>query len=352
MPTIQVKGLTKKFGGFTAVDNIDLIVNNGEYATLVGPSGCGKTTLLRMISGLLKPTTGDVLLDGKSVVDKPPEDRSIGYLFQNYALFPHMKVIENVGYGPMMHGLSRARSDIMADDMLRLVRLLSWAGYMPADLSGGMQQRVALVRALAAGTRILFLDEPMSSLDPKIGVRLRYEILKMAKKLELTVVHVTHNQVDAMSISDKVIVMKEGRIMQVGPPLEVYYTHVSPYIAHFIGDSNFLEVMRVGLHTASYRGVHLRVGKRIKKAHIVLAIRPGRILFEERLENTLHGVVSSANFLGRTTRYKVDVGGQHIIVQTAKHPEIKKGDKVSIYLPKEDITVFEGFDLKEELRIM
>jgi len=354
MPNIELKGLVKRFEeGFTAVDHVSLVVRDREYATLLGPSGCGKTTLLRMIAGLLHPDEGEILVDGKSIVDVPPEDRNIGYLFQNYALFPHMNVGENVGYGPMVRGENKADTIKINEDMLRLVKLLEWARFMPRELSGGMQQRVAMARSLAAGCKILFLDEPLSSLDPKIGVTLRYEIKKTAASLGLTVIHVTHDQADAMSISDKVIVMRKGRIVQTGTPKEVYNSPLSPYVAHFIGESNFIKVKPASGGFVSFDGHNIALESPVKGSSLVLAIRPERILFEERLENTLSGVIEDANFLGPVTRFTVKVGGVRFNVSTAKHDELCKGDKVPIYLPPSAIRVFSGVkDLDEELRIL
>ncbi|MFH1055010.1 MAG: ABC transporter ATP-binding protein [Candidatus Altiarchaeota archaeon] len=354
MPIIELRNVAKKFGDYTAVKDINLRIMEGEYVTLLGPSGCGKTTLLRMIAGLTDPTEGDILLHKKSVLDVPAEDRSIGYLFQNYALFPHLDVKENVGYGLLVRGDHKVAIESQTGDMLRMVNLLEWAGYMPQQLSGGMQQRVALVRSLAVGFKILFLDEPMSSLDPKIALKLRYEIQKTAKKLKLTVVHVTHDQADAMSISDRIIVMKHGRIAQIGTPKEIYYRPNSPYVAHFIGESNFLKVASGEGNTISFNGNTLMVTESTTgKNNIVAAIRPEKILFEKRLENTLEGTIKDVNFMGSTTRFQVEVDGLTFTVSTAKHPELKPGMKVNLYLPPEEITLFHDItDLEEELKIL
>ena len=354
MPSIELRNVTKKFSNITAVKDVSFKIRDGEYVTLLGPSGCGKTTLLRMIAGLLKPTEGDILIDGRSIVNVPPEDRNIGYLFQNYALFPHMNVAENIGYGLLVRGTDKAQTKKATDEMLRFVNLLDWAGFMPRELSGGMQQRAALVRALAAGCKTLFLDEPMSSLDPKIGVKLRYEIHKTAKKLGLTVVHVTHDQADAMSISDRIIVMKHGGVVQVGDPKEIYYKPSTPYVAFFVGESNFMKAVPAGGSTVSIDDHTIEVKENVAgKKDLVLAIRPERILFEKRLENTFDGVVEDINFLGSTTRFLIKVNNLSFMVSTAKRPEIKKGSKLSIYLPPEDIMVFHDIvNLEEELKVM
>jgi thiamine transport system ATP-binding protein len=354
MPSIELNGVKKEFEGYTAVKDINLRIHDGEYVTLLGPSGCGKTTLLRMMAGLIDPTEGDILIDGKSQAGTPPEDRNIGYLFQNYALFPHMNVKENVGYGLLVRGHDKADVVEEAEKMLRMVNLLMWGGHMPNELSGGMQQRVALVRSLAAGGRIMFLDEPMSSLDPKIGLKLRYELQKTAKKLNLTVIHVTHDQADAMSISDKIIVMRRGRIAQVGTPKEIYFRPISPYVAHFIGESNFLKAESGDENTILFGGHTLAVKEKpAASGALIAAIRPEKILFEKRLLNSLEGIVKDVNFLGPTTRFSIDIGGMELTVSTAKRPELKVGSKVSIYLPPDEITLFCGIkDLTEELKVM
>jgi putative spermidine/putrescine transport system ATP-binding protein len=354
MPSLELIGVGKRFKDHVAVSGINLRIADGEYATLLGPSGCGKTTLLRMMAGLIDPDEGDILVDGKSQLGIPPEDRNIGYLFQNYALFPHMDVEDNVGYGPQVRGDFRAQVKEAADDMLRFVKLLEWAGYMPNELSGGMRQRVALARSLAAGSKILFLDEPMSSLDPKIGVTLRYELKRTAKCLGLTVIHVTHDQADAMSISDRVIVMRRGAIAQVGKPKEVYYRPVSPYVAHFIGETNFLKAEPADANTLLVGGRTLEVEEDVLgKKNVVAAIRPEKIIFASRLENTFEGVVKSVNFMGPTTKFMVDAGGISFAVSTAKFPELQAGSRVSVYLPPKDIRVFHGVaNLEEELRIL
>ena len=263
-----------------------------------------------------------------------------------------MSVKENVRSGPRVMGSSVGEADVIGDKMLRLVKLLERANFMPATLSGGMQQRVALVRALAAETKILFLDEPLSTLDPKVGVILRYEIHKMAKKLGLTVIHVTHDQQDAMSISDKVVVMKWGKVIQVGIPKEVYFNPRTPYVAHFLGESNFIRAGVCGANEAEFSGNRVRTSSEVCGENVVLAIRPEKILFENRLENTFEGVVGKVNFMGSVTRYSVLVDGVMFNVETAKHPELMEGSKVRIYLPPNEVMVFKGFDLEDELRII
>ncbi|MFH0862907.1 MAG: ABC transporter ATP-binding protein [Candidatus Altiarchaeota archaeon] len=354
MPSIELKNVGKRYGDYAAVSDVNLKVADGEYVTLLGPSGCGKTTLLRMIAGLAEPSEGDILIDGRSVSGVPPHDRRIGYLFQNYALFPHLDVEGNIGFGPLMRGDFKSAIDKTTSEMLRMIRLLEWAGYMPNQLSGGMQQRVALARSLAVGFKILLLDEPMSSLDPKIALKLRYELQKTAKTLGLTVIHVTHDQADAMSVSDRIIVMRRGAVAQVGSPKEIYYLPSSPFVAHFIGESNFLKAQAAGLNLISVSGLQISVQEDVAgRKDIVAAVRPEAILFEHRLENSFEGIVKDVRFLGPTTRFEVDVCGITFTVSTAKHPELRRGSRVKIYLPPGEITLFHGVaDLEKELRVL
>ncbi len=354
MPTVKLKDVMKRYGDYTAVKDINLDVDDGSYTTLLGPSGCGKTTILRMIAGLVKPTEGEILIDGVSILETPPYDRNMGYLFQNYALFPHMTVIENVGYGLLVRGFGREHIRTVSQDMLRFVDLLGRADFMPDELSGGMCQRVALVRALCAGCKLLLLDEPMSSLDPKEGVRLRYQLKKTAKKLGLTVIHVTHGQADAMSISDDIIVMRRGAIAQVGAPKKIYNEPATPYIAHFIGESIFMNGRSEGNDTVLVGDQKFKVNTDVSGMDdIVLAIRPEKILFSKAAENTLDGKVLDVNFIGSVTRFIVLACGIEFIVTTAKYPDINVGDDINLYLPPKDIMVFSGIqDLEKELKVL
>jgi len=248
MPKIQLKGVTKRFGKkILAVDNVSLEIQDKEYFSLIGPSGCGKTTLLRMIAGLIQPTKGEIYIDDTLVNDVPPEDRGIGFVFQTYALFPHMNVFDNVTYGPRVKAWEAKRAASLGRETLEMVKLDKRADAYPHELSGGMMQRVAVARALAAGSKILLLDEPLGALDAKIRNELRYEIKRLVEDLGLTAIHVTHDQAEAMAISDRIAVMKKGRILQVGTPYELYMNPQQIFIANFIGESNFLEGRVIGM---------------------------------------------------------------------------------------------------------
>src|SRR3989337_4258489 len=281
MPDVRIVNLTKKFGDITALENINLHVHDQEYFALLGPSGCGKTTLLRLIAGLIEPDTGEIWIGNKRVDDVPPEDRDCGFVFQTFALFPHMKVWDNVLYGPKVKNFNLKEAETIGDEVLELVKLHERLDAYPNELSGGMMQRIAVARALAAGAKTLLLDEPLGQLDAKVRNEIRYEIRKMAKDLNLTAIHVTHDQSEAMSISDRIAVIKQGRIVQVGTSQELYMHPNSLFVAHFIGESNFLEgyitkangqselELRQGLKTNAINQLNIKQGERV-----VLAIRP------------------------------------------------------------------------------
>src|SRR5512137_1195167 len=241
MPEVRVINLNKKFGKVYALDNVSLTIHDQEYFSLLGPSGCGKTTLLRLIAGRIEPDGGEIYIGDRRVDKDPPEDRDIGFVFQTFALFPHMTAWSNVIYGPKVKNYDAKQAETIGHEVLELVKLNERLNAYPSELSGGMMQRIAVARALAAGAKTLLLDEPLGQLDAKVRNEIRYEIRRMAKDLKLTAIHVTHDQAEAMSISDRIAVMKKGKIVQIGSPQELYMHPNSLFVAHFIGESNFLE---------------------------------------------------------------------------------------------------------------
>src|SRR3972149_2377246 len=281
MPDVRVVNLTKKFGGITALESINLHVRDKEYFALLGPSGCGKTTLLRLIAGLIEPDNGEIYIGEKRVDNVPPEDRDIGFVFQTFALFPHMTVWDNVIYGPRVKNFDLKQAETKGDEVLELVKLHERLDAYPNELSGGMMQRIAVARALAAGAKILLLDEPLGQLDAQVRNEIRYEMRRMAKDLSLTAIHVTHDQSEAMSISDRIAVMKKGKIVQVGTPQELYMDPNSLFVAHFIGESNFLEASVAAVNGSDLE-IELRGGAKVQAVgkgvgeseRAVLVIRP------------------------------------------------------------------------------
>ena len=240
MATLELKSLVKRFGDFTAVDGMDLQVAQGEMIALLGGSGCGKTTTLRMIAGFTEPTGGTILVDGEDVGKIPPYKRNIGIFFQNYALFPHMTVFENVAFGLKLQKCSKEETARRVGEILSLVKLTGLDGRYPRELSGGQQQRVALARALVTRPSILLLDEPLSNLDAKLRVEMQVEIKRIQRELGITTIIVTHDHEEAVSLADRVIVMNQGRIQQIGTPQEIFDHPASPFVADFMGFSTFL----------------------------------------------------------------------------------------------------------------
>jgi ABC-type Fe3+/spermidine/putrescine transport system ATPase subunit len=324
MPNVRIVNLTKKFGNIVALDNVSLEIHDKEYFALLGPSGCGKTTLLRLIAGLIEPDSGEIYIGDKRVDDVPPEDREIGFVFQTFALFPHMTAWENVNYGPRVKNFDLKEAGTIGHEVLELVKLHERLNAYPSELSGGMMQRIAVARALAAGAKTLLLDEPLGQLDAKVRNEIRYEMRRMAKDLNLTAIHVTHDQSEAMSISDRIAVMKKGKIVQVGTPQELYMNPNSLFVAHFIGESNFLEGSIVNSNGTDLE-IELRGGAKVQaigkgfgeSERAVLAIRPEIFVVERessKKKNLLRGKVEKITFEGTFVRYVIRLESQDSVV--------------------------------------
>src|SRR2546428_3652918 len=311
---IGLRAVSKKFGTAVAVDHATLDIADGELFTLLGPSGCGKTTLLRLIAGFGAPDTGEIRFGERRVDQLRPYERNIGMVFQNYALWPHMTARANITYGLRLRKLDGATIARRLAEGLRKVNLAGLEDRYPGQLSGGQQQRVALARALVLNPDILLLDEPLSNLDAKIRIQVRAEIRKLQKDLGITTVYVTHDQEEALSLSDRVAVIRDGRVLQVAPPKELYERPVGRFVADFVGTNNFLSGIcreiaagRVAAETAigTVRGsptLGVSPGDRC-----VLAVRPENIALGPGPENTFEGRVVLAAYLGSTLRYDVEM---------------------------------------------
>jgi len=365
MPDIKVVNLTKKYGKLYALDNVSLTIHDQEYFSLLGPSGCGKTTLLRCIAGLIEPDSGEIYIGNRRVDKDPPEDRDVGFVFQTFALFPHMTAWGNVLYGPKVKNYNQKQADTIGHEVLEMVKLNERLDAYPSELSGGMMQRIAVARALAAGAKTLLLDEPLGQLDAKVRNEIRYEIRRMAKDLKLTAIHVTHDQAEAMSISDRIAVMKKGKIVQIGSPQELYMHPNSLFVAHFIGESNFLEGYIIKANGLSE--VELRDGLRVKAINpdikegerIVLAIRPETCDMKTghlEAENALHGKIDKITFEGTLVRYEIRLeNGDRLIINKPSLTEewVKMGQDVTITYPLEKAHLFQYPEagLAEEIRV-
>jgi ABC-type Fe3+/spermidine/putrescine transport system ATPase subunit len=352
MPDVRIVNVTKKYGKIFALDNVSLTIQDKEYFSLLGPSGCGKTTLLRLIAGLIEPDSGEIYIGDKRVDKVPPEDRDIGFVFQTFALFPHMTAWGNVLYGPKVKNYDAKEADTIGHEVLELVKLDERLDAYPNELSGGMMQRIAVARALAAGAKTLLLDEPLGQLDAKVRNEIRYEIRRMAKDLKLTAIHVTHDQGEAMSISDRIAVMKKGKIVQIGTPQELYMHPNSLFVSHFIGETNFLEGYIT--ETNEYSEVELRDGLRVKVINpgikqderVVLAIRPEACEMnkgQDTTENGLLGKIEKVTFEGTMVRYEIRLeNGDRMIINRPSLAEkwVEIGEEVTINYPIEKAHLF------------
>ena len=317
MAFLTLTSVQKLFpGGVAAVEDFTLDVTRGEFVSFLGPSGCGKTTTLRMIAGFEKPTSGTITVDGKDITYKPPNQRNVGMVFQSYALFPNMTVADNIGFGLKVRKRPKAAIDKKVAELIDLMSLGGRADRFPWQMSGGQQQRVALARALAIEPEVLLLDEPLSALDAKIRIVLRKEIRSIQRQLGITTVYVTHDQEEALSLSDRVVVMNEGHIEQLGVPSEIYNFPTTAFVASFVGTLNLVtaRVIDPGAGRLSVDGQEVRTSKAVTdvgaNGRVTLALRPEGIELGdgESGENRLHGTVEDINFLGSIVRIRVKVG--------------------------------------------
>ena len=350
---VIIKNAVKRYGDFTALHGVSLNIEKGEFFTLLGPSGCGKTTLLRMIAGFNSIEGGDFYFGENRINDVPAHKRDIGMVFQNYAIFPHLTVEENVAYGLKARKVDKKEIDRRVKDALELVQIAPLATRKPSELSGGQQQRVALARAFVIEPSVLLMDEPLSNLDAKLRVQMRSIIKKLQRRLGITTIYVTHDQEEALAISDRIAVMNQGRVMQVGTPSEIYAKPENPFVAGFIGVSNFLncDVTKCegGMAKVSIKG-ELDIDVPVRKSYTgkaQLSARPEQLFFSE---TGMPGKVMFSTFLGDFIEYEVELfDGQTLIINeytkdTAKVHEV--GEKVFISF---DATRISLYDEAEEV---
>lgn len=356
---LELHHVTKKFGDFVALDKIDMSVKKGEFVCILGPSGCGKTTLLRVIAGLEQQDEGSVMLDGKDVSREPVAKRKLGIVFQSYALFPNITVLGNVMYG-IRNGFSSAQRKESARQMLDLVGLSDQAEKFPAQLSGGQQQRVALARALAPKPSLLLLDEPLSALDARVRVRLRTEIRKIQASLGVTTVMVTHDQEEALTMADRVVVIKDGRLLQFAPPRELYKSPKNSFVAGFIGSMNFISDCRAKGPDSIMLGKYFiktepGAAENFQDSIVKMAVRPEDIRIirnrQERSENVIHTKINDIEFRGSLYRIYLKVlhqnggSGEQTIamdLQAEAVEEMGLGENMElpIHIPPEKLLIF------------
>ena len=351
---IEFRDVTKRYGALVANDHLSLTIRRGELMTLLGPSGCGKTTALRCLTGMNHPDEGRIFLDGTDVTHVPTHQRELGMVFQNFALFPHMTVADNVGFPLMIRSRPKDERATMVLEALRLVRLEGYAGHFPRQLSGGQQQRVGLARALVYRPKVLLLDEPLSNLDAKLREEMRFEIKEVVTRLGITAMYVTHDQAEALALSDRVAIMNRGRLQQLGTPEEIYESPNSRFVAEFIGLSNFLDgrvdAVRGDAMTVAASGLAIQTRALpgvTPGQKVLLFLRPNEIELlpagTEPDANTFPAKVEKTTYLGDTMDYRLSIGNAaDLRVQTDARHRYGAGEAVRVRLPRVRSWVVEG----------
>jgi len=355
MAYLTLSNVSKQFADSYAVHDFNLDVEKGEFVSFLGPSGCGKTTTLRMVAGFETPTNGSIKLDGIDITDKAPNQRNMGMIFQSYALFPNMTVAQNIGFGLRVRNASKSDSSDRVREMVSLVNLEKHVDKYPFQLSGGQQQRVSLARALAISPDVLLLDEPLSALDAKIRISLRAQIREIQKRLGITAIFVTHDQEEALSISDRIVVMYDGNVEQVGTPFEIYNFPKTPFVANFVGSLNTAaaEVVDPAKSFLSMDGVQfvsaakmdgLRKGDKVR-----IAIRPERFSFasEQKKANVVDAQIENITFLGSVVRVHILIGNTKFTMDTFNYPSLELpriGATEQVTCSKEAVLILDSAD--------
>jgi putative spermidine/putrescine transport system ATP-binding protein len=350
---LELESVHKEYGPTTVVHDFNLSVARGEFVSFLGPSGCGKTTTLRMVAGFETPTGGAIRIDGKDVTNLRPNQRNVGMVFQSYALFPNLTVADNIGFGLKVARRSKAEKDARVAEMLAMIKLPQLGSRYPYQLSGGQQQRVALARAIAIKPQVLLLDEPLSALDAKIRLSLREEIRALQRDLGITTIYVTHDQEEALSMSDRIVVMNEGRVEQIGAPFEIYNYPRTRFVASFVGTLNILQGRIVdpatgriavdGQEITAVRGVVDGAAGDVR----AVALRPEAIVLngEGGSRNQIKGTIDEVNFLGAVVRIRVRIAENSVSLDTFNSPTApppKRGDQVTLSFAPEDVLMLEA----------
>lgn len=346
---LEIKNLQKSFDGIQVIKNINLTINDGEFVSFLGPSGCGKTTCLRMIAGFEHQDSGSILFNGKQLDGVPPYKRKLNTLFQNYALFPHLNVFENVAYGLRASGVKKSELKQRVTEALEMVRLTGFEERYPAQMSGGQRQRVAIARAIINRPPLLLLDEPLTALDAKLRIEMRQELRSLQKKLGITFIYVTHDQEEALVMSDRIVVMNGGVIEQFGTPSEIYYHPASKFVSSFIGETNIFDAVITGKNGSEYSltteaGICVSAGdESFKEDEIInISVRPDKIkwsvLGDSQDGFTMAGTVTDVIFCGNQTKIFVELynGGDLKMTRLTTEKLPQPGDEVSIFWDKEN----------------
>lgn len=341
---IELRHVTKSFSdGFTAVQDFNLEVKKGEFVTFLGPSGCGKTTTLRMIAGFELPTSGEILLDGKSITNLPPYERPINTVFQRYALFPHMNIYENIAFGLKQKKMAKDVIEHKVKKVLSLVDLEGFEERNVATLSGGQQQRIAIARALVNEPEILLLDEPLGALDLKMRQEMQIELKDMHQKLGITFIYVTHDQEEALTMSDKIVVMSEGQIQQIGTPEDIYNEPKNAFVADFIGESNIFSGIMTGKLKVRFCGGEFECVDDVPEGtHITAVVRPEDVEITAPSEGTIQGTVISVIFKGMHYEITVQSGRNEMVIQSVKSAKV--GERVGMRLDPDSIHIMVAED--------
>lgn len=343
MSFLSLEKLSKSFGEFTAVSDMSLDIEKGEFISLLGPSGCGKTTTLQMIAGLLEPSSGRILLDGQDITQTPANKRQLGIVFQSYALFPHMTTLENVSFGLEMRGIEKSERIKRATKALEQVKLGQFTHRYPKEISGGQRQRVALARALVIEPPVLLLDEPLSNLDAKLREEMRIELRLLQQDIGVTTILVTHDQEEALSMSDRIVVMKQGDVAQIAAPLELYERPTDTFVSEFVGQTNFITATATGPDSVSVNNQELTLlshGHRVGQ-HVTLSIRPEKFHLSKD-EKGHEVIVRAAIFRGASWLYRVEspMGDLLITQPNTGVAGFGRGDRARLSWPDGAMTLF------------
>ena len=347
---IELKDITVSYADNTVLDKLNLYINEKEFITLLGPSGCGKTTTLRAIAGFIKPDSGDVIFEGKRINDVPPHKRKVNTIFQRYALFSHLNVYENIAFGPQIQKKSKDEVRKTVAKMLELVNLKGFEKRTIDSLSGGQQQRVAIARALANNPHVLLLDEPLGALDLKLRKDMQRELKTIQKELGITFIYVTHDQEEALSMSDTVVVMDKGKIQQIGTPEDIYNEPVNAFVADFIGESNIVDAIMLEDYKVTFGGIKFKCldAGFEKNEFVEVVVRPEDIKITEVGANAaLTGTITGVTFKGVHFEILVDVGGFIWMIQTTQEG-LKVGDKIGMYIEPDAIHVMKRSEYSGE----